>query len=312
MTSLITTELVILDADQGTGVVRCHPRHGHRNRRTGPRELRRRAGDRGDRPRGEDPDGCSRRHRHPARPHRRGHHAELGDGSSATRRSTSAPRTDPPISYFEELPPRTVPGKEHLALLSKLARSLVKKDFVASLRAAATEQEVVDLVETALGLREADTEHAPAGSTAANPGDTRRSVRNCSSVRNRRGPSLRRLSLGRRRPPPRRCCSRACPTGIAHTYMAADALVQAGSEMGIDVVTETQGRARHDPDRPVHHRWRRRRRLRRRCRRPRQGPFRRQTLCAGAGQSRNRRSAGTDPQSPRRGGHPERPQTRRR
>src|SRR5699024_962955 len=33
----------------------------------------------------------------------------------------------------------------------------------------------------------------------------------------------------------------ACPTGIAHTYMAADALVAAGSELGVEVVAETQG-----------------------------------------------------------------------
>ncbi|HBH59744.1 MAG TPA: PTS lactose transporter subunit IIC, partial [Arthrobacter bacterium] len=33
----------------------------------------------------------------------------------------------------------------------------------------------------------------------------------------------------------------ACPTGIAHTYMAADSLVAAAQEMGIDLQVETQG-----------------------------------------------------------------------
>ncbi|MGW6120625.1 PTS fructose transporter subunit IIABC [Nocardia sp. NPDC055165] len=33
----------------------------------------------------------------------------------------------------------------------------------------------------------------------------------------------------------------ACPTGIAHTYMAADALVAAGERAGVDVAVETQG-----------------------------------------------------------------------
>ncbi|MBD1381725.1 PTS 2-O-a-mannosyl-D-glycerate transporter subunit IIABC [Bacillus sp. IB182487] len=33
----------------------------------------------------------------------------------------------------------------------------------------------------------------------------------------------------------------ACPAGIAHTYMAAEALVKAGNELGIDVVVEKQG-----------------------------------------------------------------------
>lgn len=33
----------------------------------------------------------------------------------------------------------------------------------------------------------------------------------------------------------------ACPAGIAHTYMAAEALIKAGKEMGVDVYVEKQG-----------------------------------------------------------------------
>src|SRR5699024_3280845 len=33
----------------------------------------------------------------------------------------------------------------------------------------------------------------------------------------------------------------ACPVGIAHKYMAAENLQQAGEEMGIDIKVETQG-----------------------------------------------------------------------
>lgn len=33
----------------------------------------------------------------------------------------------------------------------------------------------------------------------------------------------------------------ACPTGIAHTYMAADALKKAAKQMGIQITIETQG-----------------------------------------------------------------------
>src|SRR5699024_4194482 len=33
----------------------------------------------------------------------------------------------------------------------------------------------------------------------------------------------------------------ACPVGIAHTYMAAENLQQAGDEMGTDIKVETQG-----------------------------------------------------------------------
>ena len=35
----------------------------------------------------------------------------------------------------------------------------------------------------------------------------------------------------------------SCPTGIAHTYMAAEALETAGKELGHEVVVETQGAA---------------------------------------------------------------------
>ena len=33
----------------------------------------------------------------------------------------------------------------------------------------------------------------------------------------------------------------ACPTGIAHTYMAADALVKAASKFNVQIKVETQG-----------------------------------------------------------------------
>ncbi|HCN23436.1 MAG TPA: PTS lactose transporter subunit IIC, partial [Arthrobacter bacterium] len=40
--------------------------------------------------------------------------------------------------------------QEHLKLLSKLARSLIKKDFTAALRAASSREEIVELVDGAL------------------------------------------------------------------------------------------------------------------------------------------------------------------
>lgn len=35
----------------------------------------------------------------------------------------------------------------------------------------------------------------------------------------------------------------ACPSGVAHTYMAAEALILSGKKHGIDVKVETQGGA---------------------------------------------------------------------
>ncbi|WP_017197108.1 fructose-specific PTS transporter subunit EIIC [Arthrobacter sp. M2012083] len=105
--------------------------------------------------------------------------------------------------------------QEHLKLLSKLARSLIKKDFTAALRAAATEQDIVDLVDGALADKPAaaPAEAAPAAATASTTTAA----------------------------PKRIVAVTACPTGIAHTYMAADSLVAAAKEMGVDLQVETQG-----------------------------------------------------------------------
>ena len=114
--------------------------------------------------------------------------------------------------------------QEHLKLLSRLARSLIKKDFTASLRAAGSAAEVVELVEGALADKPAAA--APAAATAA--GSTPA------------GPTAGPAPAGAPRPK-RLVAVTACPTGIAHTYMAADSLVAAAKEAGIDLQVETQG-----------------------------------------------------------------------
>jgi PTS system fructose-specific IIC component len=121
--------------------------------------------------------------------------------------------------------------QEHLKLLSKLARSLIKKDFTGALRSASTEAEVVELVEGALADKPAaHAAAAPSGepvasgagaSAAAMPGAT-------GGATAKSGPK-------------RLVAVTACPTGIAHTYMAADSLVAAAQEVGVDLQVETQG-----------------------------------------------------------------------
>jgi PTS system fructose-specific IIC component len=108
--------------------------------------------------------------------------------------------------------------QEHLKLLSKLARSLIKKDFTAALRAASSDQEIVDLVDGALADKPAA--HAAAAPAAAAAGSETTTATAA---------------------PKRIVAVTACPTGIAHTYMAADSLVAAAKEMGVDLQVETQG-----------------------------------------------------------------------
>ncbi|MGO4121159.1 PTS fructose transporter subunit IIABC [Arthrobacter sp. YAF16] len=116
--------------------------------------------------------------------------------------------------------------QEHLKLLSKLARSLIKKDFTAALRAAATQGEVVELVEGALADK-------PASHAADVPADTAAPAAAGSTAAAPAAPGTPRTK--------RLVAVTACPTGIAHTYMAADSLVAAAKEVGIDLQVETQG-----------------------------------------------------------------------
>ncbi len=108
-------------------------------------------------------------------------------------------------------------GNTHLQILAQLARALVKPEFTDSLRAAATPEEVVAIVRGAV-------EPAPAPVPAA--------VRAASSP-----------PAGRRR----LVAVTSCPTGIAHTYMAAEALEAAAGRAGVEIAVETQGSAGAKP-----------------------------------------------------------------
>ncbi|MHA7179796.1 PTS fructose transporter subunit IIABC [Arthrobacter sp. MDB2-24] len=140
--------------------------------------------------------------------------------------------------------------QEHLKLLSKLARSLIKKDFTASLRAAQTPADVVALVNGALGIGDAPAGTAGAGAHAAGAAGSAEQSAGAraseaaatlgTSGTDTTGPALdggRATDTKVRR----LVAVTACPTGIAHTYMAADSLVAAAKERGVDLQVETQG-----------------------------------------------------------------------
>ncbi|SDB81094.1 PTS system D-fructose-specific IIA component (F1P-forming), Frc family /PTS system D-fructose-specific IIB component (F1P-forming), Frc family /PTS system D-fructose-specific IIC component (F1P-forming), Frc family [Raineyella antarctica] len=130
-------------------------------------------------------------------------------------------------------------GQAHLKLLSKLARALVRKDFVASLRAAQTEQEVVDLVD---GVINPPARTAPAAAAAATGAAAAGAAVAAGSA------TVPAAATEVPAAGPRRLVAvTACPTGIAHTYMAADSLEQAAKEMGYDLQVETQGSSSFTP-----------------------------------------------------------------
>jgi PTS system fructose-specific IIC component len=138
--------------------------------------------------------------------------------------------------------------QEHLKLLSKLARSLIRKDFTASLRAARTPADVVTIVDGALGIGDptATTEsgaHATGSSALSAPNsrtaEAAATLGTAPAGTDTTGPAVDGRSDDAE--VRRLVAVTACPTGIAHTYMAADSLVAAAKERGIDLQVETQG-----------------------------------------------------------------------
>jgi PTS system fructose-specific IIC component len=102
----------------------------------------------------------------------------------------------------------------HLQLLTRLARALVKSEFTDSLRAAGSAEEVQALIQ---GVVEPEAAAAPTPAAPAAAG-----ARSLVAVT-------------------------SCPTGIAHTYMAAEALEGAASRAGVEIHVETQGSAGSKP-----------------------------------------------------------------
>jgi PTS system fructose-specific IIC component len=120
-------------------------------------------------------------------------------------------------------------AEAHLAVLSKLARSLMQADFTAGLRAAATDDEVVAIVQAAIG----EGAPAPAAGGAAASSSAAPAATDAAPA------AAAGLAVDGR--PARIVAVTACATGIAHTFMAADALTAAGKKAGIDLVVEPQG-----------------------------------------------------------------------
>ncbi|MCV7194415.1 PTS fructose transporter subunit IIABC [Mycolicibacterium brumae] len=121
-------------------------------------------------------------------------------------------------------------GAEHLKLLSSLARSLVRPDFVTSLREAATADDVVALIDSAVH---------PKPKPAAKPAETAQAAQAEIATPAEAKPAAVK--------PKRIVAITACPTGIAHTYMAADSLKLAAERAGVDFVVETQGSSGSTP-----------------------------------------------------------------
>ena len=100
----------------------------------------------------------------------------------------------------------------HLQVLSGLSRLLLDPALLGKLKQAQTAEDVEALFAAAEAAK--DAEEAAENETAATPVDSER---------------------------PFVVAVTACPTGIAHTYMAEDALKKKAAEMGVDIKVETNG-----------------------------------------------------------------------
>ncbi len=102
----------------------------------------------------------------------------------------------------------TTDGDVHLEVLANLMRMMMDEEFTSKLKSAQTPEEFLSIIEA----KEAEKEAEAAPAAAEAPADEKFIL-----------------------------AVTACPTGIAHTYMAAENLEKAGKEMGINIKVETNG-----------------------------------------------------------------------
>ncbi|MGX1369396.1 PTS system fructose-specific IIC component [Streptomyces canus] len=117
----------------------------------------------------------------------------------------------------------------HLTILSSLARQLMNTEFTDALRSAGSARDAAALIRGDEAPAEGATEDSVAASAAA-------SADAATAETSPEAPDAPEV-------PFRIVAVTSCPTGIAHTYMAAESLENAGREAGVELVVETQGSA---------------------------------------------------------------------
>lgn len=103
----------------------------------------------------------------------------------------------------------------HIETLARLSQLLLDDDFKAALENASTADEVVDIINKAEAEKFSGEEKKEEVAEVESP----------------------QVSEDK----PYIIAATACPTGIAHTYMAAEALKKAANEMGVNIKVETNG-----------------------------------------------------------------------
>lgn len=125
-----------------------------------------------------------------------------------------------PVHLFFMITAPAGADNTHLQALAKLSSLLINPDVVSALKAATKPEEVIDIFKKAEAEKDAqdkadaEKRKAEAAKEAAKPANEQKP-----------------LIVG----------VTACINGIAHTYMAQEALIKAGKKLGVDVRIETNG-----------------------------------------------------------------------
>jgi PTS system fructose-specific IIC component len=130
----------------------------------------------------------------------------------------------------------------HLTILSALARQLMNAEFTSALRSVGDAESAAALIrgdEPEGGTDSAATPAAASAGAAAGSSTTAGSTAAGSAAAGATADK----GAGAGEQPFRIVAVTSCPTGIAHTYMAAESLENAGRAAGVELVVETQGSA---------------------------------------------------------------------
>ncbi|MER8015573.1 fructose-specific PTS transporter subunit EIIC [Streptomyces griseoluteus] len=132
----------------------------------------------------------------------------------------------------------------HLTILSSLARQLMNAEFTDALRAVADAETAAALVRGDVTPAEAAERAAASGSEAGKDTAAAPTAASAGAAAGSTAPADPEAEVEAAEARPFRIVAvTSCPTGIAHTYMAAESLEKAGREAGVEVTVETQGSA---------------------------------------------------------------------
>ena len=118
-------------------------------------------------------------------------------------------------------------NNEHLAALAALSSLLINPKLVADLKQAKTPDEVIDLFGKAQAEKAAKDKAEEEAEKAQEAKDKAAKQAEFKDEKRKERPFIVAVT--------------ACPTGIAHTYMAEAALKETAEKMGVDIKVETNG-----------------------------------------------------------------------